>query len=202
MARHRLAGPGGGAGAARARAADRRPQRQHRVDRQAGTGHRGPPPRRRRPRARHAEPGRSGAHGRRCCSAVCAVLLGLIVGGALGLIAGYFRGRADTGADRPVRRPARRSPSSSSRSRSSRCSPAAGVSSTRRMVVLILALGVVSIPSSARITRASTLSWCRARVRTGLPSHRRPEPLDHRSARCCPTCCRRCSRSRCWASPS
>ena len=34
-----------------------------------------------------------------------------------------------------------------------------GISSTRRMVVLILALGVVSIPVLARITRANTLAW-------------------------------------------
>ena len=34
-----------------------------------------------------------------------------------------------------------------------------GVSATRRMVVLILALGIVSIPLLARITRANTLAW-------------------------------------------
>ena len=96
--------------------------------------------------------------------AVCAVLLGLLIGGFLGLLAGYFRnwagnalvslfdillaipqlvlalslvsvlkGNPDPSADDGFRLPI--------------------------TVTLILALGIVSIPLLARITRASTLSW-------------------------------------------
>jgi peptide/nickel transport system permease protein len=90
---------------------------------------------------------------------VASVLFGLLIGGLLGLIAGYFRGRSDTiltglfdvllsfpqlilavtlvtvfatGDD---------------------------ISQTRRMTFLILALGIVSVPVLARITRANTLAW-------------------------------------------
>jgi peptide/nickel transport system permease protein len=89
-----------------------------------------------------------------------AVLFGLIIGGMLGLIAGYFRGKVDTvlttvfnvllsipalvlalslvavfaNADEAI-------------------------SHQRRLVVLILALGIVTIPILGRITRASALSW-------------------------------------------
>lgn len=92
--------------------------------------------------------------------AVCAVLLGLLVGGALGLLSGYYRGRignilvslfdillaipplvlalalvavlkGDPTADN-------------------------GLPTT---LILIIALGIVSIPILARITRANTLAW-------------------------------------------
>jgi peptide/nickel transport system permease protein len=91
--------------------------------------------------------------------AVTSVLLGLVVGGLLGLIAGYFRGRTDTLfvgvfdvllsfpqlilAVTVV----------------TVYATGEGVSSTRRMVVLILALGIVSIPVLGRIARATTLTW-------------------------------------------
>ena len=74
-----------------------------------------------------------------------------------------------------------------------------GVSATRRMVVLIFALGIVSIPVLARITRANTLAWSPTRVRPGRPGARGQEPPDHVRARCCPTSCRPCSPSPCWA---
>ncbi len=91
---------------------------------------------------------------------VCAVLLGLFVGGALGLLSGYYRGKVgnvlvslfdillaipplvlalalvavlkgdpSSGAGLPI------------------------------VLVLIIALGIVSIPILARITRANTLAW-------------------------------------------
>lgn len=93
---------------------------------------------------------------------VGAVAFGLVVGGFLGLVAGYFRGRTDsllvalfdvllafpqlilalalvavlaTGAQGDP------------------------VSSGRRIAVLVLALGIVSVPILARITRANTLVW-------------------------------------------
>jgi peptide/nickel transport system permease protein len=90
---------------------------------------------------------------------VTSVLLGMLVGGLLGLLAGYFRGRLDTLfvgvfdvllsfpqlilAVTVV----------------TVYATGEGVSSTRRLVVLILALGVVSIPVLGRIARATTLTW-------------------------------------------
>jgi peptide/nickel transport system permease protein len=92
-----------------------------------------------------------------------AITIGLAIGGSLGLIAGYLRGKIDTGltmffniflaipqlvlalalvavlaAD-----PKEGAPSSF----------------TRRLVVLIVALGLVSIPILGRITRANSLQW-------------------------------------------
>jgi peptide/nickel transport system permease protein len=91
--------------------------------------------------------------------AVTSVLLGMVVGGLLGLIAGYFRGRTDTLfvgvfdvllsfpqlilAVTVV----------------TVYATGEGISSTRRTVVLILALGIVSIPVLGRIARATTLTW-------------------------------------------
>jgi peptide/nickel transport system permease protein len=90
---------------------------------------------------------------------VCAVLLGLILGGALGLVAGYFRGRADS-ALTGLFDVLLSFPQLILALTLVTVFAGGGVSSTRRMVVLILALGVVSIPVLGRITRASTLSWC------------------------------------------
>jgi peptide/nickel transport system permease protein len=90
---------------------------------------------------------------------VCAVLLGLILGGALGLVAGYFRGRADSALS-GLFDVLLSFPQLILAVTLVTVFAGGGVSSTRRMVVLILALGVVSIPVLGRITRASTLSWC------------------------------------------
>lgn len=96
--------------------------------------------------------------------AVGAVLLGLVVGGLLGLLAGYVRGKTDTVLTTmfnvllsipalvlALSLVAVLAPTD----------PSGGevVSHTRRMLVLILALGVVTVPVLGRITRASTLSW-------------------------------------------
>jgi peptide/nickel transport system permease protein len=87
------------------------------------------------------------------------VLFGLVIGGLFGLIAGYFRGRTDTlltGAfDTLLSFPQLILALTLVTVFASQ----EGVSETRRMVVLILALGVVSIPVLARITRANTLAW-------------------------------------------
>jgi peptide/nickel transport system permease protein len=87
------------------------------------------------------------------------VLLGLLVGGLLGLVAGYFRGRSDTvltGAfDTLLSFPQLILALTLVTVFASQ----EGVSETRRMVVLIFALGVVSIPVLARITRANTMAW-------------------------------------------
>jgi peptide/nickel transport system permease protein len=87
------------------------------------------------------------------------VLLGLVVGGLLGLTAGYFRGRTDTiftGAfDVLLSFPQLILALTLVTVFASQ----EGTSSARRMTVLIFALGVVSIPVLARITRANTLAW-------------------------------------------
>jgi peptide/nickel transport system permease protein len=90
---------------------------------------------------------------------VSSVMLGLVLGGLLGLVAGYFRGRADTvltGAfDVLLSFPQL----ILALTLVTVFASGEGISATRRMVVLILALGVVSIPVLARITRANTMAW-------------------------------------------
>lgn len=90
---------------------------------------------------------------------ISAVLIGLIIGGVLGLIAGYYRGRTETllvglfdillAFPQLVLALALVAVYATGEN----------VTSTRRMVVLIIALGIVSIPILARITRANTLVW-------------------------------------------
>ncbi|HEX8804842.1 MAG TPA: ABC transporter permease [Acidimicrobiales bacterium] len=90
---------------------------------------------------------------------VAAILLGMVLGGLLGLVAGYFRGRFDTAFvglfDVLLSFPQL----ILALTLVTVYATGEGVSSTRRMVVLIIALGVVSIPVLGRITRATTLSW-------------------------------------------
>jgi peptide/nickel transport system permease protein len=90
---------------------------------------------------------------------VASVLLGLVAGGLLGLVAGYHRGRTDTvftGAfDVLLSFPQL----ILALTLVTVFASGEGISATRRMVVLILALGVVSIPVLGRITRANTLAW-------------------------------------------
>jgi peptide/nickel transport system permease protein len=95
--------------------------------------------------------------------AVASILIGLIAGGILGLAAGYFRGRTDRvltgGFDVLLSFPQIILALSLITVFASTNAAGEPVSATRRTVVIILALGVVSIPVLARITRASTLSW-------------------------------------------
>jgi peptide/nickel transport system permease protein len=91
--------------------------------------------------------------------AVCAILIGLLVGGLLGLVAGYFRGRTD-GVLTAVFDVLLSFPQLIlALTLVTVFASGEGISATRRMVFLILALGVVSVPVLARITRGSTLSW-------------------------------------------
>jgi peptide/nickel transport system permease protein len=87
------------------------------------------------------------------------VLLGLLVGGLLGLLAGYFRGRIDRllviAFDTVLAFPAL----ILAVTLVTVFANEDGVTQARRMVVLILALGLVSVPVLARITRANTLMW-------------------------------------------
>jgi peptide/nickel transport system permease protein len=89
-----------------------------------------------------------------------AVLFGLVVGGLLGLLAGYFKGRVDTVLSTIfnvfLAMPAL----------VLALSLVAVLASTdedtsllRKVVVLTLVIGIVSVPILARITRAATLSW-------------------------------------------
>jgi peptide/nickel transport system permease protein len=90
--------------------------------------------------------------------AVASIIFGVVAGGALGLAAGYFRGRTDTvltGSFDVLLS----FPQLILALTLVTVFAGGGVSSTRRMVWLILALGIVSIPVLARITRANTLSW-------------------------------------------
>ncbi|HYZ97965.1 MAG TPA: ABC transporter permease [Acidimicrobiales bacterium] len=90
--------------------------------------------------------------------AVSSVGIGMVVGGALGLMAGYFKGRADTlltGLFDVLLS----FPGIILALTLVTVFASGAVSGGRRMVVLILALGVVSVPVLARISRASTLSW-------------------------------------------
>jgi len=99
--------------------------------------------------------------------AVGAVSFGLIIGGSLGLLAGYFRGKIDTGLTAMfnilLAIPAFVLAVSlvsvlAANGVNSQGAPQPA-SFTRRLVVLVVALGIVSIPVLARITRANALQW-------------------------------------------
>jgi len=87
------------------------------------------------------------------------IVIGILIGGTLGLMAGYFRGRTDsvlTGIfDILLSFPAL----ILSLTLVTAFATGDNISSSRRMITLILALGLVSVPVLARITRGSTLSW-------------------------------------------
>ena len=97
--------------------------------------------------------------------AIGAVLLGLLVGGLLGLLAGYVRGKLDTALTTMfnvfLSIPALVLALSLVAVLAPTDTADGGdpVSHGRRVAVLILALGIVTIPILGRITRASTLSW-------------------------------------------
>jgi peptide/nickel transport system permease protein len=99
--------------------------------------------------------------------AVGAVTVGLIVGGSLGLVAGYFRGKTDTGLTAlfnvllaiPQFVLALSLVSVLAANGVNSQGAPQPASFTRRLVVLVFALGIVSIPILARITRANALQW-------------------------------------------
>jgi peptide/nickel transport system permease protein len=90
---------------------------------------------------------------------VAAILFGMLVGGLLGLLAGYFRGRLDTAFVGTFDVLLSFPQLILALTLVTVFATGEGVSSTRRMVVLIFALGVVSVPVLGRITRATTLTW-------------------------------------------
>lgn len=88
-----------------------------------------------------------------------AVAMGLVVGGMLGLITGFFRGRVDTIVT-PLMSLLLAIPQFVlALSLVTILASADDVSSARRIGVVIVGLGVVSIPILGRITRANTLAW-------------------------------------------
>jgi len=88
-----------------------------------------------------------------------AVVLGLAIGGLLGLVTGYFRGKVDTILT-PVMSLLLAIPQFVlALSLVTVLAAGDDVSSTRRIGVVILGLGIVSIPILGRITRANTMAW-------------------------------------------
>jgi len=99
--------------------------------------------------------------------AIGAVLFGLVVGGAAGLMAGYYRRRTDTvltGSFNvllaiPQLILAVALVAALANDSFDKNGIPVPASSGRRLLILIVALGIVSIPILGRITRANTLQW-------------------------------------------
>jgi peptide/nickel transport system permease protein len=88
-----------------------------------------------------------------------AVAIGLVVGGLAGLVAGFFRGRIDAVLT-PLMNLLLAIPQFVlALSLVTVLASSEDVSSTRRTMVVVLGLGIVSIPILGRITRANTLAW-------------------------------------------
>lgn len=88
-----------------------------------------------------------------------AVAFGMIIGGFLGLVTGFFRGRVD-GILTPAMTILLAIPQFVlALSLVTVLAASDDTSSTRRIMVVILGLGIVSIPILGRITRANTLVW-------------------------------------------
>jgi peptide/nickel transport system permease protein len=86
------------------------------------------------------------------------IALGLLVGGTLGLIAGYFRNRAATVLSSVFDILLAFPQLVLALTLVAVLAPAP-TTANRRLLVLVLTLGIVSIPILGRITRANTLSW-------------------------------------------
>ena len=85
--------------------------------------------------------------------------IGLVVGGALGLVAGYLRGKTETVLTTIFDALLAFPQLVLALALVAVLASGEDVSSTRRLGVLILALGIVAIPILGRITRANTLIW-------------------------------------------
>jgi peptide/nickel transport system permease protein len=90
---------------------------------------------------------------------VGAIVFGLLVGGLLGLVAGYLRGKLETVFTGVFDVLLSYPQLILALTLVTVFASGEGISPTRRMFVLIFALGVVSVPVLGRITRANTLSW-------------------------------------------
>ncbi len=88
-----------------------------------------------------------------------AVAFGMLIGGFLGLVTGYFRGRVD-GIITPAMTILLAIPQFVlALALVTVLASGDDTSSSRRIMVVILGLGIVSIPILGRITRANTLVW-------------------------------------------
>jgi peptide/nickel transport system permease protein len=90
---------------------------------------------------------------------VGAVLFGLVLGGFFGLLSGYFRGRLDTVTTSAFNVMLAIPQLILALTLVAVLASEDDVSDTRRMVVVTLSIGIVSIPILGRITRANTLTW-------------------------------------------
>jgi peptide/nickel transport system permease protein len=90
---------------------------------------------------------------------VSAVSVGLVIGGILGLIAGYVRGKTETVLTTLFDALLAFPQLVLALSLVAVFASDENVTGTRRLVVLIAALGIVAVPILARITRANTLVW-------------------------------------------
>lgn len=90
---------------------------------------------------------------------VVAIVFSLVVGGLLGMIAGYFRGKLDTVLTGVFNILLAFPALVLALTLVTVFASEAGVSYARRVGVVTLALGLVSIAPLARITRANTLVW-------------------------------------------
>lgn len=88
-----------------------------------------------------------------------AIAFGFLIGGLLGLLSGFFRGRVDNVLT-PLMNVLLAIPQFIlALSLINVFATGPDVTSSRRLIVLIVGLGVVSIPLLGRITRANTLAW-------------------------------------------
>lgn len=88
-----------------------------------------------------------------------AVGFGLLLGGLLGLITGFFRGRVDTVVT-PLMNVLLAIPQFVlALSLVTVLASGEGTSQVQRLLIVVLGLGIVSIPLLGRITRANTLAW-------------------------------------------
>jgi peptide/nickel transport system permease protein len=90
---------------------------------------------------------------------VGAIAIGMLVGGFLGLVAGYFRGKLDTVLTSMFNVMLAFPQLILALTLVTVFANQQGVSYGRRVSVVMLAIGIVSIPILGRITRANTLAW-------------------------------------------
>lgn len=88
-----------------------------------------------------------------------AVAFGMVVGGTIGLMAGFFRGAFDAIATPAMNVFLAIPQFVLALSLVTVLASQDGVTGTRRLLVVIIGLGIVSVPLLGRITRANTLTW-------------------------------------------
>ncbi|MGH2685414.1 MAG: ABC transporter permease [Actinomycetota bacterium] len=100
-------------------------------------------------------------HGARASMIVSvgAVTFGLVIGGFLGLVAGYFRGRLDTVLTSLFNVMLAFPQLILALTLVTVFANQQGVGYARRVGIVTLAIGIVSVPILGRITRANTLAW-------------------------------------------